>query len=95
MRVSTNESCLISCDIALMSSKYNHRCVFPIINNGHTLVTQDHSMTVGGTSLSFSGQVTKRVFLLGWKQLKLFYGGNMITDRYFVNCFKDIDWGNE
>ena len=26
-----------------------HRCVFRIINNGHTLVTQDYSLTVGGT----------------------------------------------
>ena len=70
-RVSANESCFISCDIVLVSSKYDHRCVFHIINNGHTLVTQDYSMTVGGTSLSFSGQVIKRVFLLGWKQLKI------------------------
>ena len=46
-RVSANESCLISCDIVLASSKYNLRCVFHIINNGHTLVSQHQQYDCG------------------------------------------------
>lgn len=49
-------------------------------------------MTVSGTSLSFSGQITKKVFILGRKKQSkiMFYRENMITGRYFVNYFKGI-----